>query len=127
MENFLNNCISSLVVSDELMDAQEIIIVNDGSKDKTLKIATDWANKFQNSIRIIDKKNGNYGSCINAALNIATGTFVKVLDADDSFDTNNYEDFLNLFFIIFTRFSPSIYSHPTPHSYEKLSTSFILL
>lgn len=96
MENFLNNCISSLVVSDELMDAQEIIIVNDGSKDNTLKIATDWANKFQNSIRIIDKKNGNYGSCINAALNIATGTFVKVLDADDSFDTNNYEDFLNL-------------------------------
>ena len=56
MENFLNNCISSLVVSDELMDAQEIIIVNDGSKDNTLKIATDWANKFQNSIRIIDKK-----------------------------------------------------------------------
>ena len=47
-------------------------------------------------IRVIDKPNRHYGSCINAALPHARGVYVKVLDADDTFETEALKGFLNL-------------------------------
>jgi glycosyltransferase involved in cell wall biosynthesis len=40
---------------------------------------------------VIDKENGHYGSCINAALPVAKGKYVKVLDADDWFDPQGFQ------------------------------------
>lgn len=60
-----------------------------------LSIARAWEEKYPASIRILDKPNGNYGSCINAALPVATGKYVKVLDADDSFETKNVNAFVH--------------------------------
>lgn len=45
---------------------------------------------------MIDKANGHYGSCINTALPQATGTYVKILDADDSLDPAALTSLLNL-------------------------------
>lgn len=92
MEEYLSRCIDSLVKSNKVADL-EVVIVNDGSKDRSLEIAKSYQSSYPGSIIIIDKPNGNYGSTINAALPIITGKYVKILDADDWFDT----DALNLF------------------------------
>ena len=93
METYLPYCLDSLLVSNH-QDSLDVLIVNDGSKDGTLAIAQKYVANYPELFRVIDKRNGNYGSCINAALPLATGKYVKVLDADDSFDTANFEKFL---------------------------------
>jgi glycosyltransferase involved in cell wall biosynthesis len=78
------------------IDAVEVLVVNDGSKDSSSAIAHEYAAMHPDSIIVIDKENGNYGSCINRGLKEATGKYIKVLDADDSFDTDNFEKYVQL-------------------------------
>lgn len=94
MERYLEKCLSSLIIDG--LERVEVIVVNDGSKDRSLDIAQSFASKYPESFVIIDKGNGNYGSCINAGLYKATGKYVKVLDADDYFDTDNFAQMLAL-------------------------------
>lgn len=93
MEAYLPQCLDSLLV-ENLKDI-EVLIVNDGSKDNTLSIAKSYQNRYPGSIFVIDKPNGNYGSCINAALKVANGKYVKVLDADDSFEKEYFNRFID--------------------------------
>lgn len=91
MEKYLDKCISSLIVNDNsLMNYLDIIIVNDGSKDNSSNIAHNYSRQYPEVIRVIDKENGNYGSCINRGLSEAKGKYIKVLDADDTFDNGNW-------------------------------------
>ena len=94
MERYLEKCLSSLIIDG--LERVEVIVVNDGSKDRSLDIAQSFASKYPESFVIIDKDNGNYGSCINAGLYKATGKYVKVLDADDYFDTDNFAQMVSL-------------------------------
>lgn len=96
MEKYLPKCLGSLAVAPELMERLEVLVVNDGSKDRTSEIAHEFATKHPNTFRVIDKTNGHYGSCINAALRAAVGRYVKILDADDSFDSDEISKFLKL-------------------------------
>ena len=93
MEKYLKKCLDSLIV--ENMDLLEVLVVNDGSKDNSSKIAHEYEEKYPNTFRVIDKENGNYGSCINRGLAEAKGKYVKVLDADDCFDVNNFNKYLS--------------------------------
>ena len=95
MEAYLPRCLGSLVVDDkELLQRLDVIVVNDGSKDRTSEIAHEFESKYPDVFRVIDKANGHYGSCINAALPLVTGEYVKVLDADDLFDKTTFSDYL---------------------------------
>lgn len=92
MEDYLTRCLDSLIIKN--MNYLEIIVVNDGSKDRTLKIAQSYARQFPKTVTVIDKCNGNYGSCINAALKIATGKYIRILDADDYYDSSSLQQFM---------------------------------
>lgn len=94
MEKYLNKCLDSLIVDN--MDLLEVLVINDGSKDRSSEIAHEYEKKYPNTFRVIDKKNGNYGSCINSGIKNITGKYVKILDSDDSFDSNNLKEFLNV-------------------------------
>lgn len=95
MEKYLSYCLDSLIVDIERMKALEVLVVNDGSQDDSLKIAREYECKYPQTFRVVDKENGNYGSCVNRGLKEAAGKYVKVLDADDSFDTDNFCCFLD--------------------------------
>lgn len=94
MEALLGRCLNSFIIEKEYMEMLEIIVVNDGSKDNSSKIAHEYAEKYPNAYIVIDKQNGNYGSCINAAMKVATGKYFKICDADDRYETSNLKEFL---------------------------------
>lgn len=93
MEQLLPRCLDSLLASGAV-EAFEAIVVNDGSKDGTLKVAQAYRDAHPECIRVIDKPNGNYGSTINAALPQARGKYVKILDADDTFRSDSLAAFV---------------------------------
>lgn len=74
----------------------EIIIVNDGSSDRTLEIARSYKEKYPDIIKIVDKDNGGHGDAVNAGLSHATGKYFKVVDSDDWVDEESLYKILNL-------------------------------
>lgn len=92
MEKYLRHCLDSLIVPN--MDKVEVLVINDGSKDSSSAIGHEYQDKYPQTFRVIDKENGNYGSCINRGLKEATGKYLKVLDADDSYDSKNFSVYI---------------------------------
>ena len=77
MEKYLRRCLDSLIIDEEGMKQLEVLVINDGSKDSSSQIAHEYQDKYPDTFRVIDKENGNYGSCINRGLKEATGKYVK--------------------------------------------------
>lgn len=88
MQDYLRRCLDSLIVPEEQMKQLEVLVINDGSRDNSSAIAHEYEDKYPDTFRVIDKENGNYGSCVNRGLKEATGKYIKVLDADDWYDTD---------------------------------------
>jgi glycosyltransferase involved in cell wall biosynthesis len=95
MQEYIGKCLDS-VTRPDIPDTLEVIIVNDGSKDKTSEIAHQYEKRFNSIVRVIDKENGHYGSCINKALEVATGKYFRPLDADDWMNTDALVSLLSL-------------------------------
>lgn len=94
MQDYLRRCLDSLIVPEEQMKQIEVLVINDGSKDNSSAIAHEYQDKYPDTFRVIDKENGNYGSCINVGVKEATGKYFKILDSDDWYDTKQ----ISLFF-----------------------------
>ena len=92
-EAYLASCLDSLLIGAD--DKLEVIVVNDGSKDKTSEIAHSYSDKYD-FIKVIDKENGGHGSAINIGIQVATGLFFKVLDSDDHLDTEGLLHLLDM-------------------------------
>ncbi len=72
----------------------DIIVVDDGSKDETLKIAKDYEKKYPGIVRAVHKENGGHGSTINVAIDKALGYYFRVVDADDWIDSSEQDKVL---------------------------------
>lgn len=79
-QDYMEACIDSLLTGG---DRVEIIIINDGSKDRTGAIADAYAEKYPHIVRVIHQANGGHGEGINQGVAHATGTYFKVVDSDD--------------------------------------------
>ena len=92
-EDYMEKCIDSLLTGGEEV---ELIIVDDGSKDKTAEIADRYAEKYPSIVKVIHKENGGHGSAVNAGMENATGLFFKVVDSDDWVKESEYRKILQL-------------------------------
>lgn len=86
----IKRCLDSFI-STNVLEELELIVVNDGSKDNTLNVAKQYEKKYPGIIKVIDKKNGEHGSTINASIKEATGKYYKIVDSDDWIDPEELE------------------------------------
>lgn len=93
VERYLDECLTS-VVAQTLKDI-EIICINDGSTDNSLKIIRKYA-KNDKRIKIIDKKNSGYGDSMNQGLAEASGEYVGIIESDDFADLDMFESLYKL-------------------------------
>ena len=93
VEKYLDKLFNSILSVDKL-DRVEVLIINDGSKDKTAEITKKYENLYPDIVRLIDKENGGHGSTINRGIQEATGKYFRALDGDDWIDTNGLERLL---------------------------------
>lgn len=73
----------------------DVMIVDDGSEDRTKEIALEYVKKYPEMIRYIGKENGGWGSTLNVGFKEAKGKYFKQLDGDDFFSIENLDDFLD--------------------------------
>ena len=90
-EAYMEKCIDSLLVGGEEV---EILIVDDGSTDKTAEIADAYAEKYPTIVRAIHQENGGHGEAVNAGIRNAQGLYFKVVDSDDWVNKEAYEKIL---------------------------------
>lgn len=74
----------------------EILIVNDGSKDRTAEIGKEYEEKYPGIVKLINKENGGHGDAVNAGLAHASGKYFKVVDSDDWVDRISLMKILNV-------------------------------
>ena len=87
-EPYLREAMDSVV--NQTHKLLEIICVNDGSRDCSLNILKEYAERDKR-IKIIDKENGGYGKAMNSGLKIATGKYFAILEPDDTLPLDAYE------------------------------------
>lgn len=92
---FLHKCVGSML-SPEVLDKLEIIIVNDGSTDDTAKIAETYCTQYPGVVRLISQENKGHGGALNTGCAAARGKYLKAVDADDWVETQNLPEFVRL-------------------------------
>ena len=80
VEDYLDHCVASICA--QTYENLEIILVDDGSKDRCPAMCDDWAKKDER-IRVIHKVNGGLSDARNAGIRIASGEFISFIDSDD--------------------------------------------
>ncbi len=90
-QDYMSNCIESLLVGGEDV---EIIIVDDGSRDRTGEIADEYARKYPTMVKVIHQPNGGHGQGLNTGILHATGLYFKVVDSDDWVEKESYLEIL---------------------------------
>lgn len=91
-QEYMKYCIESLLPGGQDV---ELLIVNDGSVDKTAKIAEGYAKAYPYIVKVIHQQNGGHGEAVNTGIRNATGIYLKVVDSDDWVDTRAYLKILN--------------------------------
>lgn len=82
-QDYLDRCVKSLLTGGQDV---EILLIDDGSRDRTGAMADAYAEAYPDIVRVVHKENGGHGSGVNKGLELATGRYFKVVDSDDWLD-----------------------------------------
>ena len=82
-ESYMEKCIESLLPGGSRV---EILLVDDGSKDRTAEIADSYAARYPGIVRAIHQENKGHGGAVNTGIANADGFYFKVVDSDDWVD-----------------------------------------
>ena len=88
-EKFLRKCLDSVV--SQTLKRLEIILVNDGSTDSSLKIMNEYRDKYPNNIKVISQENKGLAQGRQTGIDHANGEFIAFLDSDDYVKKDAYE------------------------------------
>lgn len=95
-EKDIDRCIKTLKRQTMEFSRIEIILINDGSTDKSPDICRYWADKYSNIV-FLTQDNCGVSCARNAGIKVASGKYIFYLDADDSVEKNTFEK-VSLFF-----------------------------
>lgn len=127
VENYITDCLNS--VTKYHADSIEIICIDDGSTDNTLRILEQYQAKFEN-IKIITQENLGVSQARNKGIECSTGNYILFIDSDDIINPDLLKEFiynlsimpqLDCFYFDYTSFKDKeIISYPT--SLEQIKT-----
>lgn len=96
VEKYIKECLDSIF--SQLSNKVEIIIINDGTPDRSMEIIkleyADWLAKDQ--ILLIEQKNKGVSAARNKGISIARGQYISFLDSDDILLDNYFYNILNI-------------------------------
>ena len=87
-EKYLEKCINSIL--NQTFNSFELILVNDGSTDRSADICDKYAN-LDSRVRVIHKKNGGVSSARNVGIDNSNGEYIGFVDSDDYIKDDMYE------------------------------------
>ena len=87
-EDFIESSIKSII--NQTINDMEIIIIDDGSTDRTSEIC-DELERIDDRIKVIHKKNGGASSARNLGIELSSGDYIGFVDSDDWIDECAYE------------------------------------
>lgn len=90
-EKYIDRCINSIV--NQTYKDIEIILIDDGSSDRSIDIINNYVNK-DNRIKVYTQKNAGPSSARNYGLDVSTGDYVMFVDADDYIDKTMVEEMI---------------------------------
>ena len=88
----MENCVSSLVVGG---DEVEVLVVDDGSSDRTAEIADELEAEYPGIVRAIHQPNKGHGGAVNTGIENASGLYFKVVDSDDKVKASAFKTILD--------------------------------
>lgn len=90
VEKYIRQCLESII--NQTYKNLEIIVVNDGTKDNSMKIVEEYLSDKR--IKIINKENGGLASARNRGIEEATGEYISFIDSDDWIELDSYEELI---------------------------------
>lgn len=93
VEDYLDRCIKSII--NQTLDDIEIILINDGSNDRSGTICEQYAN-IDRRIKVVHKENQGVSVARNIGIEIANGKYIQFVDSDDWIEERLCEDAYNL-------------------------------
>ena len=94
VEGYIGRCLDSLVK--QTLDDIEIILVNDGSKDRSKIVVDKYLKEYPEKIVYLEKENGGLSDARNYAIPYAKGEYIAFLDSDDYVEYTMYKDMYEL-------------------------------
>lgn len=89
VEEYLEQTLTSLLRPDVMEDI-EVLVVDDGSTDRTTEIARQYQQEYPNTVRLIRQENGGHGAAVERGIQEASGVYFKTLDGDDWVDARGF-------------------------------------
>ena len=89
VEHFLSQALDSVL--NQFFDSMQILLVDDGSTDKSGKIADEYAERYTN-VQVFHTENSGYAEACNLGLSKANGEYVSIIEPDDFVDRNMFAE-----------------------------------
>lgn len=96
-EKWLGDAIRSVINQSIGVENIQLILIDDGSSDNSLKISKEFKKQYPNNVLVISKTNGGVASARNLALKYAEGEYVGFLDSDDNISLNSLQTVYSFF------------------------------
>ena len=94
-EKLLGKCLDSVLAAIQKLDFDvEILLINDGSTDRSKVVIANYKEQYPQYIKAFDKPNGGLSDVKNFGLEHAKGEFISFIDSDDFVEPEMYEDMM---------------------------------
>lgn len=92
VDKYVTKSIDSILKAVNYITNYEILLINDGSTDKSKEIIEEYEKKYPKIIRVINQKNKGLGNVRNVALKQAKGKYIASIDSDDTINENFFKE-----------------------------------